>query len=161
MTLNSHLPKSAARRIQLVLRQTLLCAALFGVTTSSTAWAEITVSPAARGYDIDVTDPVSSTELIDAIAAALEIKVKGYPDESTVAANQLRGASLERALRALLPSARFVVRFNEDDSPAALIFLSAGKGGEPGLELSEPGGSMPPDDTDTYDGSEPSEVGLP
>ena len=146
------------------LRRIAPCTVLLASISSGTAWAEITVSPAARGYDIDITDQASSTELIDAMTAALGIKVQGYPADSTVAASQLRGASLERALRALLPTARFVVRFNDDDSPEAIIFLSASKDGEMGDGLDASGDMMPPNDAETYDPAEPpepAEGGMP
>ena len=65
--------------------------------------------------------------MIDAIAAATGATIQGYPEDGTVADNHIRGASLERALRALLPKAAFVVRFNADDTPAAIIFLSDAK----------------------------------
>ena len=101
--------------------------------------AEIIVAPSGKGYDIDITEQASSTEVVDAIADAIGVTVEGYPEEGPIAASHLRSASLERALRALLPKAAFVVRFNEDDTPAAIIFLSAPKdaspdGGEPGID---------------------------
>jgi len=139
------------------LRRIAPCTVLLASISSGTAWAEITVSPAARGYDIDITDQASSTELIDAIAATLGIKVQGYPADSTVAAGQLRGASLERALRALLPTARFVVRFNDEDSPEAIIFLSAAKDGETADDLDQSEDIMPPNDAESYDPAEPPE----
>lgn len=158
------MPRSAIGRACAGFRRIALSAAFLGAASGGTAWAEITVSPAARGYDIDITDQASSTELIDAIAAALGIKVQDYPADSTVAASQLRGASLERALRALLPTARFVVRFNDDDSPEAIIFLSASKDGEMGDGLDASGDMMPPNDAETYDPAEPpepAEGGMP
>lgn len=107
------------------------------VALSGTASAGITISPAARGYDIDITEQTSSTALIDALAGAAAVKVEGYPAESPVAASHLRNASLERALRALLPSARFVVRFNADDTPAAIIFLSSAEDADPGIGMDD------------------------
>ena len=139
------------RGFRRIVPSTVLLAAI----SSATAWAEITVSPAARGYDIDITDQASSTELIDAMTAALGIKVQGYPAESTVAAGQLRGASLERALRSLLPTARFVVRFNDDDSPEAIIFLSAAKDSEMGEDPEQPLDVMQPAETEMYEHAEP------
>lgn len=156
-----NLPRSAIGRAGVGVRRIALSAVLLGAASGGTAWAEITVSPAARGYDIDITDQATSTELIDTIAAALGIKVQGYPVDSTVGANQLRGASLERALRALLPTARFVVRFNDDDSPEAIIFLSDSKDGETGDDLDQPGDIMPPSDAEPSDGSELPEEGMP
>lgn len=107
------------------------------IALSGAAWAEITISPATRGYDIDITDPTSSTALIDALAGAAGVKVGGYPADSPVATSHLRNASLERALRALLPTARFVVRFNSDDTPAEIIFLTSAENAEPGTEMDD------------------------
>lgn len=119
-----------SQRPRRMLRQILRGAAILVVASlSDAAHAEITVSPVARGYDIAITEQTSSTALIDSMAAALGVTVQGYPADSTVSKTQIRGASLERALRALLPEARFVVRFNDDDTPAAIIFLSSGEGG--------------------------------
>lgn len=127
---------------------------LIGAALCSSAAAEITVAPAGKGFDIDITEQASSTEVVDAIADAIGVKVEGYPEEGPVAASHLRSASLERALRALLPKAAFVVRFNEDDTPAAIIFLSESKdappeGGEPGIDEGmeeSDGGTAPTDD---------------
>lgn len=157
-------PRSAIGRACAGFRRIVLSTALLGAASGATAWAEVTVAPAARGYDIDITGQASSTELIDAIAAALGIKVQGYPADSTVTANQLRGASLERALRALLPTARFVVRFNDDDTPEAIIFLSASKDGEMGNDPDLSEDIMLPNDAETYDPAEPpepAEGGMP
>lgn len=109
-----------------ILQRLAVLLAIF--TISGTARAEITVSPVARGYDIDITEQTSSTALIDALSAAIGVTVAGYPPEKTIAKGQLRGASLERAVRALLPQARFVVRFNADNTPSTIIFLSTGQG---------------------------------
>lgn len=94
----------------------------------ASALAEITISPAARGFDVDITEQTSSTALLDALAGATGAKVERYPAESPIGASHLRSASLERVLRQLLPEARFVVRFNADDTPAEIIFLSAEDG---------------------------------
>lgn len=113
-------------------------ALLLLASLSGAASAEITITPATRGYDIDITEPTSSTALIDALAGAASLKVRGYPVEGPVAASQMRNASLERALRALVPTARFVVRFNADDTPAEIIFLSSASDGDPGADMADP-----------------------
>lgn len=100
---------------------------LIGAALSGSVAAEVNVSPAGKGYDIDVTGQASTTEVLDAIAATTGATIEGYPVDGTIADNRIRGASLERALRALLPKAAFVVRFNADDTPAAIIFLSDSK----------------------------------
>ena len=125
-------------------------ALLIGTALCGSVAAEVTVSPAGKGYDIDVTGQVSTTEVLDAIAAATGATIEGYPEDGTVADNRIRGASLERALRALLPKAAFVVRFSEDDTPTAIIFLSDSKGaapagGDPGMD----------EGMDALDGAEP------
>lgn len=93
------------------------------------AWAEVSVTPAARGYDVDVVGQVSSSEVLDAFATATGIDIKGAPEETTVAETHLRGASLERALRALLPHAGFVVSSDADGKPTAIIFMAASQDG--------------------------------
>ena len=106
--------------------------ALFiGTLLCGSVAAEVNVAQAGKGYDIDVSGQASTTEVIDAIAAATGATIQGYPLDGTVADNRIRGASLERALRALLPKAAFVVRFNADDTPAAIIFLSDAKDAAP------------------------------
>ena len=112
---------------------------LIGTLLCGSVAAEVSVAPAGKGYDIDVSGQASTTEVIDAIAAATGATIQGYPEDGTVADNHIRGASLERALRALLPKAAFVVRFNADDTPAAIIFLSDAKdaatqGTDPGVD---------------------------
>lgn len=110
---------------------------ILALVISGPAVAEITISPAARGYDIDITGQTSSAALIDALAGAIGAKVEGYPPDSPVASGHLRNASIERALRTLLPTARFIVRFDADDTPAAIIFLSSATDGEPGTEIDD------------------------
>lgn len=104
---------------------------LIGTLLCGSVAAEVSVAPAGKGFDIDVSGQASTTEVIDAIAAATGATIQGYPEDGTVADNRIRGASLERALRALLPKAAFVVRFNTDDTPAAIIFLSDAKDAAP------------------------------
>lgn len=104
---------------------------------SGSVRAEITVKPTDRGYDIDITSEATASELVDAIASATGIDIKGEPAESTVGTNQLRNASLERALRQLLPKAPFVVRSDADGAPTAIIFLSPRKGDEQGADGSD------------------------
>jgi hypothetical protein len=106
-------------------------ALLIGTLLCGSVAAEVNVAPSGKGYDIDVSGQASTTEVIDAIAAATGATIQGYPEGGTVADNRIRGASLERALRALLPKAAFVVRFNADDTPAAIIFLSDAKDSAP------------------------------
>lgn len=114
-----------------------IIALLIGGALCGSVAAEVSVSPAGKGYDIDVSGQVSTTEVLDAIAAATGATIEGYPEDGAIADNRIRGASLERALRALLPKAAFVVRFDADDTPAAIIFLSDAKnvpsqGADPG-----------------------------
>lgn len=97
---------------------------LLAIMLSGTALADVTVTPTAKGYDIDVTDDASSSELLDAITKATGATIKGPPDEVTLSANHMKGTSLERAIRMLIPGANFVVRFGPDDAPAQIIFLS-------------------------------------
>lgn len=112
-----------------------------------TAWAEVTVKPAARGYDIDITEEATSSDLIDAIAEATGANVKGEPEDASLAPNHLRSTSLERAIRMLIPGAKFAVRFNDDDSPAEIIFLASGVDGD-GAGLTDSDVPSPPPGTD-------------
>ena len=88
------------------------------------ASAEVTISPAASGYDIDIIGPVSSTELIDVISAATGVAVKNRPEDTTINTNHLRSTSLDRALRKLLPGTAFTIRSGDEGAPAMIIFLS-------------------------------------
>lgn len=90
----------------------------------SPATAEVTVNAAAKGYDIDITGNATASELVDAIVSATGVEIKGEPEDTTVGSNHLRNASLERALRLLLPKAPFAVRYDSDDMPEAIVFLS-------------------------------------
>ncbi|MEI8177287.1 hypothetical protein [Aestuariivirga sp.] len=101
---------------------------LMGAALPCAAEAGVTVTAAAKGYDIDITDSVSTTELLDAITSATGATIKGQPEEMTVNANHLRSTSLEGALRKLLPGAGFAVRFSADNAPAEIIFLTAKDG---------------------------------
>ncbi|MFO1133166.1 MAG: hypothetical protein U1E16_14295 [Hyphomicrobiales bacterium] len=97
---------------------------LLGTVLCSGAIAGVTVTPASKGYDIDVSDQASSSELLDAISDATGVTIKGLPDETTLATNHLRSTTLERALRMLMPGTNFVVRFGPDNAPTQIIFLS-------------------------------------
>jgi hypothetical protein len=110
---------------------------LIGAALCGSVAAEVNVSPAGKGYDIVVSGQASTKEVLDAIAAATGAIIEGYPEDGTVADNRIRGASLERALRALLPKAAFVVRFDADDTPSVIIFLSNAK--DAASESAEPG----------------------
>lgn len=102
---------------------------LMGTALCGTASAGVTVTPAAKGYDIDVSDQASSSELLDAISTATGVAIKGLPDETTLATNHLRSTTIERALRMLMPGTNFVVRFGPDNAPEQIIFLAASPDG--------------------------------
>lgn len=93
------------------------------------AAATIKIAPAEKGYDFDIDAQTTASELIDAIASATGVDIKGEPQDTTVGPNHLRNTSLERALRKLLPKAPFAVRFDADDTPEAIIFLTPSEGG--------------------------------
>jgi hypothetical protein len=99
-------------------------AAVLVFAMAGSALAGVTVSPAGRGYDIDIDGETSASELLDAIASASGATVKGQPQDATITTNHLRGTTLERAIRQLLPGAAFTIRFGEDERPDAIIFLS-------------------------------------
>ncbi len=123
---------------------------------AGSAQAEVTVTPAAKGYDIDIVGQASVGELLDAIAKG-GITITGQPPDATITANHFRSASLERALRALLPHAPFVVRFAKNGVPEKIIFLSAAKGEGEGA-----GGDAGPatgDDPSMEGGSNPDDPG--
>lgn len=101
-----------------------------GAALCGAAAAEITVKPATKGYDIDITGEASASELIEAIASATGVDIKGKPEDTPVGANHLRNASLERALRVLLPKAPFVVKSDDEDMPTEIIFLSPSQKGD-------------------------------
>lgn len=116
-----------ARRFNNRLMQAVACAAavVAGLSWSGAALAEVTVTPAARGFDVDVTGQASTTEVLDAIANATGVEIKGTPGDAAVGENHLRGASLERAIGVLLPKAGFIVRSDADGKPVAIIFMAA------------------------------------
>lgn len=118
---------------------------LFGAALSGTAMADVTVKPAAKGYDIDITGDATASDLIDAIASATGVDIKGAPEDTPVGTNHLRNASLERSLRVLLPKAPFVVKSDEDGLPAEIIFLSPQTGSDPGDGADTPDGGAAPD----------------
>lgn len=124
---------STSLRTRAPLARLLAPAAIITVSciTIGAAQAEVTVVPAARGFDIDVSDQATSTELLDAITSATGVKIEGAPEDAAIGANHLRSASLERALRTLMPRAGFVVRSRGDGTPEAIIFLSTPLGGDP------------------------------
>ena len=113
------------------------------------------MKPASRGYDIDITEGTTASDLLDAIADAAGVEIKGEPEDTEVVPNHLRNASLERALRMLLPKAPFAVRYDADDTPEAIVFLSpsagAGDGadtGDDGSDTMDDGSGTAPDDSD-------------
>ena len=125
----------------------LLCALL-----NQSASAEVTVKTATKGYDIDVTGAVSASELLDAIAVATGVEIKGKPGDMQAVSNHLRDTSLERALRIFLPNAPFAIRYDADDVPETIVFLS-----------SPDGGATPSGDADGFgdDGSGMDDAGAP
>lgn len=149
-------------RIRLRRALALLVAMLVAMAWPAALRAEVTVTAAAKGYDVDVSDQASVSEVIDAIVTATGVKVVGAPEDGTIASLHLRSASLERVLRALLPHEGFALRFNADDTPDAIIFLSAenaagaGDGADAGPDGSD-GGSEP--DTTEPDMTEPDSSG--
>ncbi|MEI7599933.1 MAG: hypothetical protein WCJ41_11520 [Aestuariivirga sp.] len=125
-----------------------------GAALCGAAAAEVTVKPAAKGYDIDITGNATASELIEAIASATGVDIKGEPEDTPVGANHLRNASLERALRALLPKAPFVVKSDDEDMPTEIIFLSPSQNGDGtagGQDASDPAMT----DQDLSDGTAP------
>ena len=116
----------------MTLRSIVMPVAIFsaGALLCGAATADVTVKPATKGYDIDITGSASATELIDAIASATGVDIKGKPEDTPVGANHLRNASLERALRVLLPKAPFVVKSDDEDMPTEIIFLSPSQNGD-------------------------------
>lgn len=128
--------------------------AAVGIFAAAPAYAQVTVTPAAKGYDIDIENQISAAELIDALAAATGANVKGQPQEATINPNHLRGASLERALRLLLPGAAFTLGFNADGKPTSIIFLSS-PAQEPAPSEESDGMAPPMDDPTAIDGSSP------
>ena len=100
---------------------------LLAVVSCHPALADVTVKPVDKGYDIDITEETSSSEVVDAIVEATGVDIKGEPEDSMVPANHLRNVSLERALRTLLPRVPFSVRFDSDDVPETIIFLAKTK----------------------------------
>lgn len=130
------------------------------------AWSAVKVTPAAQGYDIDIDSPTSASELVDAIAAATGVEVKGEPEDVSVGPNHLRNTTLERALRKLMPKAPFAVRFDSDDTPEEIIFLSpsqdgSGMGGSDGTDGSDGSDSTDPSDDAPADGSDSQDDSAP
>jgi hypothetical protein len=130
-------------------------AVMLATVLSSPARADVTVTPVAKGYDIDVSDQASSAELLDAITTATGVTLRGLPDETTLSANHLRATSLERAIRMLMPGVNFTVRFGPDNAPAQIIFLS----GSPAEDGTSNGGAAGTDDSTTPDLQDPSTDG--
>lgn len=131
---------------------------IIAVCLAGAAQAEVTVAPAGRGYDIDVAGQVSSAELLSAIATATGVTITGDPEDATIRDSHFRGTSLERALRALLPHAAFVVSFAKNGAPDRIIFLSAAKGEDAGgnggqvtgTDPNMEGGTNPDDAASTF-----------
>lgn len=121
------------------------------------ALADVTVKPVEKGYDIDITEETSSSEVIDAIADATGVDIKGEPEDSMVPANHLRNVSLERALRTLLPRVPFSVRFDADDVPETIIFMAKAKDDASGDTGDSAGDSQIPADP----GADPMNPPLP
>ena len=128
---------------------------LLAATLCGTAVADVKIAPAAQGYDIDIDGDTSATDLIEAIAAATGVEIKGEPEDVAIGANHLRNTSLERALRKLLPKAPFAVRFDSDETPEEIIFLSPaedGGGADGGAgDTTEPSDDAPAEDPDVPD----------
>lgn len=138
------------RRTTAMRRQRLLVTAILGLALGwpCLARAEVTVTPVAKGYDVDVIGQASSAEVLEAIAGATGVEIKGTPGDTTVNESHLRSASLERAIRALLPRAGFVVSSDAEGKPVSIIFMA----------VSGDGGAPPPGDPtmpDAQDGSVP------
>jgi len=137
-----------------------------GLSWPGAALAEVTVTPAAKGYDVDVTGQASTTEVLEAIVGATGVEIKGTPGDAAVSENHLRGASLERAIRALLPKAGFIVRSDAEGKPAAIIFMAVSDDGSrpPGIEAAPPpmpDGSAPLDPADGAADAAPADAPLP
>lgn len=134
-------------------------ALVVGLSWSAAALAEVTVTPIARGYNVDVTGQASTTELLEAIAGVTGVEIKGTPGDAAVGENHLRGASLERTIRALLPKAGFIIRSDAEGKPLAIIFMPASDESSPppGIDMAAPplpDGSAPPEPADgTSDGA--------
>lgn len=122
------------------------------------ARADVMVTQTPKGYDIDVVGPASTSEVLDAIANVTGVEIKGTPGDSAVNESHLRSASLERAIRTLLPHAGFVVSSDADGKPTAIIFMAASDDGvaPPPADAAVPDGSMPaPTDGGIPDGGAP------
>lgn len=143
------MPKQTSKCPQPLLL-TLRPVVIFGLMAllSGAALASVKVTPTESGYDIDIDGEASASEVIDAIASAAGVEIKGQPEETAVAPNNLRNTSIERALRKLFPTAHFAVRFDADDTPEAIIFLSPSQdsSGTDGDDGSDPSGDSPPAD---------------
>jgi len=157
-----------ARRFNNRRLQALACAvaAVAGLSWSGAALAEVTVTPAARGFDVDVTGQASTTEVLEAIANATGVEIKGTPGDAAVGENHLRGTSLERAIGVLLPKAGFIVRSDAEGKPAAIIFMAVSDDGSrpPGIEAAPPpmpDGSAPLDPADGAADGAPADAPLP
>lgn len=143
------------RRYRQVLRWTLSASVLtMAAMLAPPASAEVTISPAASGYDIDITGPVSSSELIDVISAATGIAVKNRPKDTTINTNHLRSTSLDRALRKLLPGTAFTIRSGDEGAPAMIIFLSP-SAAAPQDEAQSPEFEVPPNAVSPEQGEVP------
>ena len=139
--------RNPARNLRLAAALVLPC-----VLLNQSALADVTVKTATKGYDIDVTGSVSASELLNAIAVATGVEIKGKPGDVQVVSNHLRDTSLERALRIFLPNAPFAVRYDADDVPETIVFLSL-----------PDGGTTPSGDADGFgdDGSGMDDAGAP
>lgn len=149
-----------------------MSATLTCVSMAGPASAEVSIVPDASGYDIEISGQASPGELLDAIASATGVSVKGQPEDATLTANKLHGVSMERALRKLLPGSAFAVRYGDDGRPTALIFLtsdttdgSAPSDGDvstqgmddPTTTDGDARGDAPPDGSDGGDPNQPSQ----
>jgi hypothetical protein len=122
--------------VKAMLRRDLIPALLaLGLAAQFTpAFADVTVTPADKGYDIAITDQASASDLLDAIASATGASVKGEPGDDDINPTRLTGVSLERALRGLLPKSAFAIRYGADGSPAMIIFLTQKDGAAAGAD---------------------------
>lgn len=141
-----------------VLRRASGFAAVLFMADSAAARADVTVTAAGSGYDIEVSGQATSADVIAAIAAATRATASGTPDTTPVLPNHLAGASLVRALRVLLPHAPFVIRYRKDGTPEAIILLtpvkSAGAAAitriTPSLTASPAGNPVPASGRDAF-----------
>ena len=74
-------------------------ALLIGALLCGSVAAEVSVAPAGKGYDIDVSGQASTTEVIDAIAAAMSPMALSFWADNRRVSNQLLCRELGYRLR--------------------------------------------------------------